>query len=56
MSELRKLMNDNKLTTADVARMVDRKKCTVEGWLSVGQTRPIPSHMMALLKLKLKPL
>lgn len=54
MSELRKLMTEHNLTTADVARMVGRKKCTVEGWLSVGQTRPMPKHMMELLLLKLE--
>ncbi len=53
MSELRKVMTENNLTTADVARIVERKKCTVEGWLSIGQTRPMPKHMMKLLLLKL---
>lgn len=52
MSELRKLMSEKNLTAADVARLVGREKCTVEGWLSVGQTRPMPKHMMELLILK----
>lgn len=52
MTELRKLMTEHNLTTSDVAKIVGRQKCTIEGWLSVGQTRPMPKHMLALLKLK----
>ena len=50
------IMNEYNLSTSDVARLLGRKKNTIESWLSVGQTRPIPSHMMMILKLKLKPL
>ena len=52
MNELRKLMTENNLTSADVVRITGRKKNTVEAWLSVGQTRPIPKHMMKLLVAK----
>lgn len=54
MHELRHIMKDNNLTTDDVAKLLDRKKNTIEGWLSKNPARPIPSHMMKLLKLQLK--
>ena len=47
-------MLDYELTASDIARLLGRKKNTVEAWLSVGQTRPMPEHMMKLLMLKLK--
>lgn len=54
MIELRKIMNEKNLTTADIARITGRSKNTVEGWLSVGQTRPIPEHMMKIIKLSVR--
>lgn len=53
MQELKQIMIDYELTTDDVAKMLERKKNTVESWLSVGQSRPIPKDALKLLKLQL---
>lgn len=49
--ELKRIMADYELKSVDVAGLLDRKKNTIETWLSHETKRPIPPHMLQLLKL-----
>ena len=55
MNELKRLMYKHNLSTSDIARMLGRKKNTVEIWLSRDTMRPIPENNLKLLRLLLDP-
>ena len=43
-------MEQHHLTSEDVAELLCVELITVQAWLSVGQTRPIPDRQLKLLK------
>ena len=43
-------MKRHNLTSQDVADLLCLELITVQAWLSVGQTRPIPDRQLTLLK------
>ncbi len=51
--QLLKLIDDNKLSTKDVAEMLGRTNQTVRIWRSKTGHRVIPDHQLELLRLKL---
>ena len=51
---LRALMKRHALTSQDVAELLCVEQITVQAWLSVGQTRPIPDRQLTLLKRLIK--
>ena len=54
IKKLKALMNKYELQAEDVAKTLDVKLQTVQAWLSVGQTAPIPDTKLRLLELLLK--
>ncbi len=47
-------MKAHSLSAADVGKILNREAKTIQAWLSVGQTRPIPDSELRLLKLELE--
>jgi len=47
---LRRLMKQHSLKAQDVAELLCVELSTVQAWLSVGQTRPIPDRQLRLLQ------
>ncbi len=54
IKRLRALMKAHSLSAADVGKILNREAKTIQAWLSVGQTRPIPDSELLLLKLELE--
>jgi len=54
LKTLRALMKHNDINSQDIAALLCIKLQTVQAWLSVGQTRPIPDRQLQLLKRLLK--
>jgi hypothetical protein len=50
LKALRALMDQHHLKSQDVAELLCVELITVQAWLSVGQTRPIPDRQLKLLK------
>jgi len=51
---LRQLMDDHKLTAAQVGALIGRKAHTVRVWRSVTEDRIIPEHTLEVLRMKLR--
>jgi DNA-binding transcriptional regulator YiaG len=54
LNTLRALMKTHDMKSNDVAELLCVEVQTVQAWLSVGQTRPIPDRQLQLLKRLLK--
>jgi hypothetical protein len=54
LNTLRALMKHNGINSQDIAALLCIQLQTVQAWLSVGQTRPIPDRQLELLKRLLK--
>lgn len=53
-NQLRKLMDDHRLSDANVAEMLGRTPMTVKIWrCQTEESKCIPAHMLELLALKL---